>query len=51
MGWIAGTTDEVVSALRTLAQEGVDRAILGHYDTSDVAALELVADAVMPALA
>jgi hypothetical protein len=39
-----------VAGLRPLADAGVDRAILGHYDLSDVAALELVASDVMPAL-
>jgi alkanesulfonate monooxygenase SsuD/methylene tetrahydromethanopterin reductase-like flavin-dependent oxidoreductase (luciferase family) len=50
MGWLAGTPPQLVAGLRPLADAGVDRAILGHYDLSDVAALELVASDVMPAL-
>jgi alkanesulfonate monooxygenase SsuD/methylene tetrahydromethanopterin reductase-like flavin-dependent oxidoreductase (luciferase family) len=51
LGWLAGTTSEVAVALRSLADAGVERAILGHYDLTDVAALELIASEVMPALA
>jgi hypothetical protein len=50
MGWIVGTAEELVANLRDLEYVGVDRAILGHYDTADVAALELLADRVIPAL-
>jgi alkanesulfonate monooxygenase SsuD/methylene tetrahydromethanopterin reductase-like flavin-dependent oxidoreductase (luciferase family) len=50
-GWVAGTPDEIVAALRQFADARVDLAILGLYDRADVAALELVASEVMPALA
>ena len=49
-GWVAGTPDEVAAALRSLAMAGVDRAMLGHYDQDDTAALELIAAEVVPAL-
>jgi alkanesulfonate monooxygenase SsuD/methylene tetrahydromethanopterin reductase-like flavin-dependent oxidoreductase (luciferase family) len=50
LGWVAGTPAEIVAALEPLASAGVDLAILGHYDLEDVAALELIAHEVMPAL-
>jgi hypothetical protein len=37
--------------LRTLAEAGVDLAIVGHYDPGDEAVLELLAAEVMPELA
>jgi alkanesulfonate monooxygenase SsuD/methylene tetrahydromethanopterin reductase-like flavin-dependent oxidoreductase (luciferase family) len=51
MGWVAGSPAEIVATLRPLADTGVDVAILGHYDLADQAALELIANDVMPALA
>ena len=51
MGWVAGTVSEIVEQLRALADAGVELAILGHYDPADVAALELIANEVMPAVA
>jgi alkanesulfonate monooxygenase SsuD/methylene tetrahydromethanopterin reductase-like flavin-dependent oxidoreductase (luciferase family) len=51
LGWVAGTPRQIVSELQSLADAGVDLAIFGHYDTRDVAALELIASDVMPALA
>lgn len=50
LGWVAGTPTQIVSALRPLASAGVELAVLGHYDLSDMAALELIANDVMPAL-
>jgi hypothetical protein len=50
MGWLVGTRDEIVSLLTRFAEAGVYRAILGHYDLNEVAALELIARQVMPAL-
>jgi alkanesulfonate monooxygenase SsuD/methylene tetrahydromethanopterin reductase-like flavin-dependent oxidoreductase (luciferase family) len=47
-GWVAGTPDEVVAALGALAAAGVDRAMLGHYDQDDFAALELIVHEVVP---
>jgi alkanesulfonate monooxygenase SsuD/methylene tetrahydromethanopterin reductase-like flavin-dependent oxidoreductase (luciferase family) len=47
-GWVAGTPAEIVEALRALASAGVDRAMLGHYDQDDTAALELIAQEVLP---
>jgi alkanesulfonate monooxygenase SsuD/methylene tetrahydromethanopterin reductase-like flavin-dependent oxidoreductase (luciferase family) len=51
MGWVTGTPAQIVGALRPLAAAGVELAILGHYDLEDMAALELIANDVMPALA
>jgi alkanesulfonate monooxygenase SsuD/methylene tetrahydromethanopterin reductase-like flavin-dependent oxidoreductase (luciferase family) len=51
LGWVVGTPAEIVATLRPLAEAGIDRAILGHYDHVDEAALELIASDVMPALA
>lgn len=51
MGWVAGTPPRIIEHLRSLAQAGVDLAILGHYDPADDAALEIIAREVMPALA
>jgi alkanesulfonate monooxygenase SsuD/methylene tetrahydromethanopterin reductase-like flavin-dependent oxidoreductase (luciferase family) len=49
-GWVAGTPDEVADALRRLADAGVDRAMLGHYDLDDTGVLDLIARMVLPAL-
>jgi alkanesulfonate monooxygenase SsuD/methylene tetrahydromethanopterin reductase-like flavin-dependent oxidoreductase (luciferase family) len=51
MGWVAGTPSQIVSALQPLAAVGVDLAILGHYDLADTAALDVIANDVLPALA
>jgi alkanesulfonate monooxygenase SsuD/methylene tetrahydromethanopterin reductase-like flavin-dependent oxidoreductase (luciferase family) len=50
LGWLAGTPTEIVASLRLLAAAGADLAMLGHYDLTDTAALELIAGDVMPAL-
>ena len=50
MGWVVGTPEEIIASLRRLAAAGVDRAILGHYDLSQTAVLELLAQAVLPAV-
>jgi alkanesulfonate monooxygenase SsuD/methylene tetrahydromethanopterin reductase-like flavin-dependent oxidoreductase (luciferase family) len=50
-GWLVGTPSQVVEELRALSTAGVDRTILGHYDLEDVAALELIAEQVVPGLA
>jgi alkanesulfonate monooxygenase SsuD/methylene tetrahydromethanopterin reductase-like flavin-dependent oxidoreductase (luciferase family) len=50
MGWIVGTPREIVEQLRPLAEAGAELAILGHYDVTDSAALELIASDVMPRL-
>lgn len=47
MGWLVGTCDEIVSGLKSLAQAGVERVILGHYDLECDATLELIAEQVM----
>jgi alkanesulfonate monooxygenase SsuD/methylene tetrahydromethanopterin reductase-like flavin-dependent oxidoreductase (luciferase family) len=47
-GWVVGTPDEIVAALNALAQVGLQRAMLGHYDQDDTAALELIAAEVLP---
>ena len=49
-GWVAGTPGEVVTALRELAEAGVDRAMLGHYDVDDTRVLDLIAESILPAL-
>jgi alkanesulfonate monooxygenase SsuD/methylene tetrahydromethanopterin reductase-like flavin-dependent oxidoreductase (luciferase family) len=51
MGWVVGTPPEIVEQLRPLAEAGVELAILGHYDVTDSAVLELIASEVMPELA
>jgi alkanesulfonate monooxygenase SsuD/methylene tetrahydromethanopterin reductase-like flavin-dependent oxidoreductase (luciferase family) len=51
MGWVTGTPGELITQLKTIGEAGVDVAILGHYDVSDAAALDLVAHEVMPNLA
>jgi alkanesulfonate monooxygenase SsuD/methylene tetrahydromethanopterin reductase-like flavin-dependent oxidoreductase (luciferase family) len=51
MGWVAGTPMDIVDQLRSLADAGVDSAMLGIFDRRDIAALELVASEVMPAIA
>jgi alkanesulfonate monooxygenase SsuD/methylene tetrahydromethanopterin reductase-like flavin-dependent oxidoreductase (luciferase family) len=47
-GWVAGTPDEVLAAVRNLAEVGVERVMLGHYDVDDTSALELIAREVLP---
>jgi alkanesulfonate monooxygenase SsuD/methylene tetrahydromethanopterin reductase-like flavin-dependent oxidoreductase (luciferase family) len=47
-GWLAGTPDEVLAALKSLAEAGVERAMLGHYDQDDTDALRLIAREVLP---
>ena len=51
VGWVVGTPEEVVARLGALAAAGVTRAMLQLTDQTDLAALELVASDVMPALA
>jgi hypothetical protein len=51
MGWVVGTSSEVVATLRALQAVGVERAILGHYDLDNAKTLELLADTVLPAVA
>jgi alkanesulfonate monooxygenase SsuD/methylene tetrahydromethanopterin reductase-like flavin-dependent oxidoreductase (luciferase family) len=50
MGWLVGTPDAVMRQLRSLADAGVDEAMLGLYDFEDLGALEIVAQEVMPRL-
>jgi len=51
MGWLVGTTEEVVAHLRKFAALGVERAMLGHYDPRDAGMLEVLARDVLPRLA
>ncbi len=44
MGWLVGTTSEVVERMRALEAVGIYRIILGHYDLDDMDALELVSN-------
>lgn len=48
---LAGTPDELVAKLMTFADVGVSRVYLQVLDLDDLAHLDLVADAVMPAVA
>ena len=49
--WIAGTPDEVVERLRALADAGVERLYLQHLLHKDTEMVELIGEAVLPALA
>ena len=49
--WIAGTPDEVVERLRALADAGVERLYLQHLVHKDTEMVELIGEAVLPALA
>ena len=49
--WIAGTPDEVVERLRALADAGVERVYLQHLVHKDTEMVELIGEAVLPALA
>jgi len=51
MGWVTGSPSDIIATLKPLSAAGVELAILGHYDLDDVAALDLIAADVMPALA
>jgi alkanesulfonate monooxygenase SsuD/methylene tetrahydromethanopterin reductase-like flavin-dependent oxidoreductase (luciferase family) len=50
-GWLVGTPDQLITQLQALAEEGVQRVMLQHNDQTDFEALELLARAVMPAVA
>ncbi len=50
MGWVVGTPGEVLAVLKALAQAGVDRVILGHYDLDCTTTLETIAQSVLPEL-
>ena len=49
--WVAGTTDEVIERLRTLGEAGVERMYLQHLVHGDTEMVELIGEAVLPALA
>ncbi len=49
--WIAGTPDEVVERLAALAEAGVERVYLQHLAHKDMEMVELIGEAVLPALA
>jgi len=49
--WLIGTPKQVIASLQALADEGVQRVMLQHNDQADFAALELIAQEIMPALA
>jgi alkanesulfonate monooxygenase SsuD/methylene tetrahydromethanopterin reductase-like flavin-dependent oxidoreductase (luciferase family) len=51
LGWLAGTTDEVIAALGALQAVGVEVALLGIYDHADLSVLDLLAEHVLPRLA
>ena len=50
-GWLVGTPDQIIVQLRALADEGVERVMFQHNDQTDFAALELLAQDVMPTVA
>lgn len=43
MGWLVGTVDDIMAALREFEAAGAERVILGHYDLADRQTLELLA--------
>jgi alkanesulfonate monooxygenase SsuD/methylene tetrahydromethanopterin reductase-like flavin-dependent oxidoreductase (luciferase family) len=47
LGWIVGTSRQVSQHVAELADAGVDRVILGHYDVGDDRTLELLAEALL----
>ena len=49
--WVAGTPDEVVERLRALGEAGVERVYLQHLVHGDTEMVELIGEAVVPALA
>jgi F420-dependent oxidoreductase-like protein len=49
--WVAGTPDEVVERLGALADAGVERVYLQHLVHGDTETVDLIGEAVMPALA
>lgn len=49
--WFIGTPEQVVDQMRPYAEAGVDLFMLQHFLLDDSAALELLAEAVAPALA
>ncbi|HEY7065877.1 MAG TPA: TIGR03560 family F420-dependent LLM class oxidoreductase [Chloroflexota bacterium] len=51
VGWVVGTPGEIMASLGALAAAGIERAMLQITDQTDLAALELVAREVMPAVA
>jgi alkanesulfonate monooxygenase SsuD/methylene tetrahydromethanopterin reductase-like flavin-dependent oxidoreductase (luciferase family) len=51
MGWFVGTPETLIAELQAFKDAGADRVILGHYDVTNVGTLEVLADAVLPALA
>ena len=48
--WLAGTPEEVIERLAALEDAGVTRVYLQHLVPADTAMVELVGDAVLPAL-
>jgi len=51
MGWLIGTAESVVNQLREFEAAGASRAVLGIYDLEATDTLELLAEAVLPAVA
>jgi F420-dependent oxidoreductase-like protein len=49
-GWLVGTPDDLVSSLRALSAEGVDRVMLQHHEQDNDDVLRLIATEVMPAV-
>lgn len=50
-GWLSGTPERFAARLREYEAAGVERVMLQHHLVDDHAALELIASAVVPALA
>ena len=47
MGWLVGTPAELKAAVGELADVGVERVILGHYDLDDTETLRIIAEALL----
>jgi alkanesulfonate monooxygenase SsuD/methylene tetrahydromethanopterin reductase-like flavin-dependent oxidoreductase (luciferase family) len=50
-GWLAGTPDDLIAGLRALADAGVQRVMLQHFDQTNMDVLALIAREVLPAVA
>ncbi len=47
-GWLVGSPAEIVTQMRALIAEGIERFMLQHYDQEDLDALHMVAEQVLP---
>jgi alkanesulfonate monooxygenase SsuD/methylene tetrahydromethanopterin reductase-like flavin-dependent oxidoreductase (luciferase family) len=51
MGWLVGSIDDAIAQLQAFAAAGAERVILGHYDLTNLATLELLAATVLAKVA